>query len=468
MSEVVRFEEQSFGGELRRIDPQARGLDISVRLANQEDFAFIDALQKKESNGLGFMWEQAIRKRIDEGNMLIAEAVEPRRHEGHEGEGKKNYSDAMDQCSARQETISETNTSENEAESTHGFSESSCASRLRGSTKVPVGYCMGVDRYQKRSELGIVYQMAVLPAFRRMNVAAMLLQAQFDKSAYGTRLYCCWCKQSLEANRFWEAMGFVPLAFRAAGRTTIEKVKKKTGSAAGAVHIFWQKRIRVGDTQTPWWYPYETQGGAMMESRVILPLPPEVDWHEATPIVLPGSERRAAEVLLLEDKLDAVTKQERAVKKGQRKDSHTKTKAGQHATPMGNQKRVVVSYGFGAGSGFGEPAKEPKPDEAALTAAAEERAAELARIKADKDSAKQALKAAQRKSDPELVAYARELRDRWQECVVNQPRMLAGKQRGKYDVSRLIERAQAQEAEVIEVVAEVVSNIAAVKRLDAA
>lgn len=134
MSDVVRFEEAPFNGELLKVDPQARGVDIDVRPAVQEDFAFIDALQKQESDKVGFMYEQAIRKRIEQGNIIIAE---------HDA--------------------------------------------------IPVGYCLGVDRYQKRSELGIIYQMAVLPEYRRCNVAAVLLQAQFDKSAYGCRLYCCWC-----------------------------------------------------------------------------------------------------------------------------------------------------------------------------------------------------------------------------------------------------------------------------------
>lgn len=391
MSELIKYQPPETPPEgppetsgLRPVEPR---LDVRVRLATQDDFDAIDALQKAEKDGLGFQFESAIRKRIEQGNLIVAEV-----------------------------------------------------------DRVFAGYCLGVDRYQKRSELGIIYQMGVVPKYRRSLVAARLLQAQFDKSAYGTRLYCCWCKQSLEANRFWEAMGFVPLAFRAAGRNTIEKFKKK-GNVAGAVHIFWQKRIRIGDTGdpanggTPWWYPYETQGGAMMEGRVVLPLPPEVQWHEATPVVLPGAERRANETRMLEDTLSDVEKRERDAKKGKSLNRQV-TKNAKEGRGIGVESkpsapRAVGMGGFGAGSGFGESAKATAavPDNQALLTKDD---AELARLEAEKAAAKQALKAAQRKNDPELVAYARELRDRWQEHVTMNPLLLEDKQRGQYAVGRLL------------------------------
>jgi hypothetical protein len=68
----------------------------------------------------------------------------------------------------------------------------------------------------------------------------------FDECAVWMQLYCCWCAQDIEANRFWESMGFVPLAFRAGSREE------------GRVHIFWQKRIRAGDETTPYWFPAQT------------------------------------------------------------------------------------------------------------------------------------------------------------------------------------------------------------------
>jgi len=382
MSELMKYQAPRSDG-LRALRPR---VDVAVRLATQDDFANIDALQKQESDGVGFQFEQAIRKRIEQGNVILAQV-----------------------------------------------------------NGVFAGYCLGVDRYQKRSELGIIYQIAVVRKYRRSLVAATLLQAQFDKSAYGTRLYCCWCKQSLAANRFWEAMGFVPLAFRAAGRSTIKRIEKKEGNAAGAVHIFWQKKIRVEDQQTSggWWYPYETSGGAMMEGRIVLPLPPDVQWHEATPVVLPGAERRAHETRLLEAKLSDVNKREREAK---RKDSGGSVQRPDR-TPTGIvAPRAVGTGGFAPGS---TPAPAPAPGSATGNQSSEAKpedermitkdGAELARLEREKAAAKKALKAAQRKNDPQLVAYARELRDRWQEQVApgsTFAAMIEAKQHGQYHVAR--------------------------------
>ena len=71
MSDVMQFEQRG----LCKVDPAARGVDINIRLATQDDFAFIDALHKA-SDGIGFLCAQAFQRRIDEGNVLIAEAAE--------------------------------------------------------------------------------------------------------------------------------------------------------------------------------------------------------------------------------------------------------------------------------------------------------------------------------------------------------------------------------------------------------
>jgi GNAT superfamily N-acetyltransferase len=79
----------------------------------------------------------------------------------------------------------------------------------------PLGYCASRDRYLKRDELGVIYQLCVAPGVQRKLVGASLIKAVFERSAYGCRLYCCWCAQDLAANYFWESLGFVPIAFRA-------------------------------------------------------------------------------------------------------------------------------------------------------------------------------------------------------------------------------------------------------------
>src|SRR4051812_13699902 len=60
-----------------------------------------------------------------------------------------------------------------------------------------VGYCASRDRYLKRDELGVIYQLCVRPGAQRGNVGAALVREVFAHSAYGCRLYCCWCAQDL-------------------------------------------------------------------------------------------------------------------------------------------------------------------------------------------------------------------------------------------------------------------------------
>src|SRR6478609_1003801 len=122
--------------------------------------------------------------------------------------------------------------------------------------------------------------MNVAPGRQRGFVGATLIKAMFDRAAYGCRLFCCWCAQDIEANYFWEALGFIPLAFRAGSRT-----KGKGGTPR--VHIFWQRRIREGDTTTPYWFPSQTSGGSIREDRLVFPIPPGTHWGDAKPIVLP-------------------------------------------------------------------------------------------------------------------------------------------------------------------------------------
>src|SRR6185503_11577934 len=88
--------------------------------------------------------------------------------------------------------------------------------------------------------------------------------------------FSCWCAQDLDAGYFWEAMGFIPIAFR-------------TGAVGRKIrtHIFWQRRIREGDCETPYWYPSKTDGGMMREDRIVLPIPPGVHWRSEMPILLP-------------------------------------------------------------------------------------------------------------------------------------------------------------------------------------
>jgi len=201
-------------------------------------------------------------------------------------------------------------------------------------------------------------------------------------------MYCCWCAQDIAANKFWEAMGFVPLAFR----TGSEKKSR--------VHIFWQKRIRQGDATTPWWFPSKTSGGSIREDRIVLPIPPGTHWSDAKPLILPWAE-------LPGEKLPVISCQlpERKSKK-------------QSLLATGNSPLATPSPIRRNGLMFdipmqGEPLPEHKPVKAPKL--------KIERVK--------------RVCDPRLVSAARELRDRWLEHVNATPLI----SQGKYEVSRAIE-----------------------------
>src|SRR5688500_13476209 len=120
---------------------------VCVRVAGPADLPFIDSLQKKNARAVGFMQTKALEAKIAAGFVLVAEGA---------------------------------------------------------------GYVISRDQYFKRDDVGIVYQLNVAPERQRGLIGAALLKAVFDRAAYGCRLFCCWCAQDIEANRFWEAMGFVP------------------------------------------------------------------------------------------------------------------------------------------------------------------------------------------------------------------------------------------------------------------
>ena len=241
--------------------PQPR-VALRIREATMDDLPFLDRLQKLHGKAVGYFPTGQFRGYIEQRAVLIAEEARPERHEGTEAP-------------------------RHEGPDVAG-SDPSC---LRASVPscLPLGYLISKDRYLKRDELGVVYQLNVEPGRQRGYVGAALLREAFERSAYGCKLYCCWCAKDLAANRFWEAMGFVPLAYRAGS----EK-KQRT-------HIFWQKRINQGDDVTPWWYPFQTNGGAMRADRLAFPIPPGTHWSEVEAVAVPtvgghhgGTETRRA------------------------------------------------------------------------------------------------------------------------------------------------------------------------------
>jgi GNAT superfamily N-acetyltransferase len=307
-------------------------VDVAIRDTTLADVPFIDGLQKLHREGLGFMATSWIEAKIAKNQIIIAEDA-----------------------------------------------------------GVPVGYCMGVDRYLYRDDCGIIFQMNVVPGRQRQFIAAALLKAMFDRAAYGCRLFCCWCAQDLKANYFWEAMGFVPLAYRGGS-------EKKKG---GRVHIFWQKRIREGDTQTPWWFPAKTEAGSLRADRIVLPIPAGKHWSDALPVlsIVEGP------ILEMHEKAAPALPAPRMKK----------------AEPAKTGKPISLNAMGGL-----RPANVPSPV-APVAASAIEKPKREKKPKA--------------KADPKLIAAARELRDRWLEHVNSGATMI--EDAGKYDVTRaLVELAE--------------------------
>jgi hypothetical protein len=173
------------------------------------------------------------------------------------------------------------------------------------------------------------------------------------------------------------------------------------------VHIFWQKRIVEGDTDTKWWYPSQTNQGAIREDRLVLPIPPGVRWDDVMPVVLPGQ---------------------------QKSEVRSQKSEGRKALAEPRAKREPAESRFKAkiGVGFFKFVGEEK---ATREKAAQSKAAQSKRPKRVKQ-----------KNDPQHIAAARELRDRWME-EVNSGRFLPADS-GKYEVSRALpERASAEKSQ---------------------
>ncbi|HEX3358498.1 MAG TPA: hypothetical protein VHS31_16105 [Tepidisphaeraceae bacterium] len=334
-------------------------IPISIRPATLDDLPFIDGLQKIHTKQVGWMPTKQFEGKIRLGHVLVAEEVAS-------------------------------------GELLVASKEASDSSQLATSNQQPatrVGYCIGNDQYFKRDDVGIIYQMNVVPGKQRGFVGAMLLKAMFDRAAYGCRLFCCWCAQDIEANRFWEAMGFVPLAFRTGSA-------KRGSKGGGRVHIFWQKRIRQGDETTPYWFPSQTGGGSIREDRLVLPIPPGTHWSDAKPIVLPSGESSEMKVLGAEKK----TRSKRAK---------------QAESDAQNSPRLRALGGWS----FNPPAPLKT---------------ETSKMKRSGGTPKPRVK-----NDPKLVAAARELRDRWMEHANAHSEALLS--HGKYEVSRQLEQAPSEQ-----------------------
>src|SRR5688500_4756955 len=221
--------------------------DVAIRVATMEDLPALDALQKRHNRALGYFPTKQFEGYIAMGGVLVAEEENAGVRVGVGVRVRPEEEPAPDHTHTLNPTL----------------------------TRPLLGYVISRDRYLKRDELGVIYQLCVNPGAQRKLVGATLVKEVFARSAYGCRLYCCWCAQDLEANHFWESLGFVPIAFRAGS------------SGKRRVHIFWQKRIVEGDAETRWWYPFQTNSGAIRQDRIVFPIPPGTHWTEVKAVAIP-------------------------------------------------------------------------------------------------------------------------------------------------------------------------------------
>ena len=377
---------------------------IAVRPGTADDLPFIDALQKRHAAAVGWMPTATLAVKVRLGQVWVAEEVR--------GEMRN------DECGMRNDEPA--GTQPPAPHSPPPFSIPRSAFRI---SSPPLGYVIASDRYFKRDDVGVVYQMNVAPGAQRGLVGATLLKAAFDRAAYGCKLFCCWCAQDLAANHFWEAMGFVPLAFRAGGEKRKTARSKSTGGAR--VHIFWQRRIRAGDILTPYWFPAKTDAGAMREDRLVLPIPPGRHWSDEMPVLLPRESVVSGPLSVAGDEGGAGT--------------------GGDGRGLGGRKLLPGATAGGRGKGkapalpprararFGPPSADaaspagPTPPAPSTPAPTTPEPTVPAKVTPPRPK---------RKADPRLVAAARELRDRWLERVHEGGLLPATA--GKYDVSRSV------------------------------
>lgn len=378
----------SGAGALLPVVSKVEGL--RVRSAVQSDLPFIDALLRKHSKAVGWATTGQLEGNIAKGQVLIAEEVGGR-GQGVVGSGKKEANDDVD------------------------GQESGLPTAPYPLPPTPVGYCISIDKYFKREDVGIVYQMNVVPGYQRGLVGATLLKSVFERAAWGVRLFCCWCAQDLAANRFWEAMGFVPIAFRTGSRTN-----GKGGEPR--VHIFWQKRIVAGDESTPWWYPSKTGGGALCEDRLVLPIPAGMHWSEAKPIVLPGMAESREEMKQIEGEAKReLSKVKRAEAKREAKEAERKK-----VVPPPPSQNGTLWFA-------------PPPGAEALGATKGEGVAKEDMKASIKEDVKRKRKRVVEKYEPALETAARNLHAVWKERVMREPWLIGDGMEGKYDVSRRLE-----------------------------
>ena len=410
------------------------GAGVRVRAGVEGDLAWMDRLQKVHRKAVGWMPMGQLRGHVEKGNVWVAEvggdlgAGEWAVGGGDMGGGDMGAGEWAVGGGERQ----------TRGVDGVGFASAPNSQRPAANSQqptpncqppTPIAYVIGVDRYFKREDVGAVYQLNVEPGWQRGLVGARLLAAMFDRWPYGVRLCGCWCAQDLPANRFWEAMGFVPLAFRTGGRGKTSAADLAAGRFKGRVHIYWQKAVRREDRDgrgprfKGWWYPSQTGGGAIREDRLVLPIPPGMHWSDAKPTVLPGVGRVLGEVAAEREAAAQLSGPEvEAARLAARQRRAAEREAKRRAAAAAAARAETVAVG---GLRFGPPPPpEAAPPEAAIPGAGALPGAGAGVVK----------------NDPRLVALARELRDRWLEEVEARPELIGPGEGHRYRLGKQVQR----------------------------
>lgn len=124
----------------------------------------------------------------------------------------------------------------------------------------PAGYLLGKAGYNRSPQDAIIYQAAIDYDAQRSHIGTELTEHFIDLLPDRITRISLWCAQDIDANLFWEALGFTALAYRQGSDSTQR------------FHIFWQRRRNLNDHHVRRNVPRTTKGGAMQCKRLVMPL----------------------------------------------------------------------------------------------------------------------------------------------------------------------------------------------------
>lgn len=124
----------------------------------------------------------------------------------------------------------------------------------------PAGYLLGATEISAAKHIRPVFQAAVqMDAQRRHHGLALLNDLTTAAISHKQTIIQCFCRQNLEANDFWRAAGFVPVALR------------DVNAARQQPCILWRKPLARMTAETLLWMPpnarNQTGGGRSVRAH---------------------------------------------------------------------------------------------------------------------------------------------------------------------------------------------------------